>query len=167
MLAIEAATLASPLAMETICTGENFLTILGASQRRLSDNIAHAANAAGLVVRVVGAMRHCSGAREYGPSDRSLLNHFYAIPVGTLLPLFHSDPTWGDSLFERLTMENVTPATQMYVLADKLLGPQPQVVPQPLSTPPSTFDSKVWASMSSETIWWSSKISSPNLEFFP
>lgn len=67
--------------------------------------MAHAANAAGLVVRVVGAIRHCSGAREYDPSDRSLLNHFYAIPVGTLLPLFHSDPTWSLVAVPKLEIE--------------------------------------------------------------
>jgi hypothetical protein len=47
---------------------------------------------------------------------------------------------WGDNLFGQFTMESVTLATQIYVLADKLLGPQPQVVPPPLPTPPSTFN---------------------------
>ena len=47
---------------------------------------------------------------------------------------------WGDNLFGQFTMETVTLATQMYVLADKLLGPQPQVVPPALPTPPSTFN---------------------------
>jgi len=30
---------------------------------------------------------------------------------------------WGDNLFRQFTRESVTQATQMYILADKLLGP--------------------------------------------
>jgi hypothetical protein len=43
---------------------------------------------------------------------------------------------WGDSLFTQGTMESVNQATQLYILADKLLGPKPRVVP-PLVTPPT------------------------------
>lgn len=42
---------------------------------------------------------------------------------------------WGDYLFRQATMESVVQATQMYILADKLLGEKPQTV-QPLVKPP-------------------------------
>jgi hypothetical protein len=42
---------------------------------------------------------------------------------------------WGDSLFTQFTRESVVQATQLYVLADKLLGPKPRIVP-PIVTPP-------------------------------
>ena len=33
---------------------------------------------------------------------------------------------WGDSLFRQDTIESINEATQLYVLAANLLGPQPQ-----------------------------------------
>ncbi len=36
---------------------------------------------------------------------------------------------WGDHLFRQDTMESIAQATQMYVLADKLLGPKPRLIP--------------------------------------
>lgn len=42
---------------------------------------------------------------------------------------------WGDYLFRQDTMESIAQATQMYILADKLLGPKPRKVP-PVITPP-------------------------------
>jgi len=36
---------------------------------------------------------------------------------------------WGDYLFRQNTMESITQATQMYILADKLLGDKPRQVP--------------------------------------
>ncbi|HEU4914211.1 MAG TPA: neuraminidase-like domain-containing protein [Candidatus Saccharimonadales bacterium] len=36
---------------------------------------------------------------------------------------------WGDYLFRQDTMESITQATQMYILADKLLGDKPRQVP--------------------------------------
>ena len=42
---------------------------------------------------------------------------------------------WGDSLFRQFTRESVTQATQMYIQADKLLGPKPRIV-EPAVTPP-------------------------------
>jgi hypothetical protein len=43
---------------------------------------------------------------------------------------------WGDSLFIQGTMESVNQATQLYVMADKLLGPRPRIVP-PVAPPPT------------------------------
>lgn len=36
---------------------------------------------------------------------------------------------WGDQLFQQDTMESINQATQLYVLANALLGPRPQIVP--------------------------------------
>jgi hypothetical protein len=37
---------------------------------------------------------------------------------------------WGDSLFRRDTMESINQATQLYVIANHILGPRPEIVPQ-------------------------------------
>ncbi len=47
---------------------------------------------------------------------------------------------WGDYLFRQDTMESVNQATQMYVLAEKLLGPRPRVVPPVVEPPPETYN---------------------------
>lgn len=47
---------------------------------------------------------------------------------------------WGDSLFRQDTMESVNQATQMYVLADKLLGSRPRVVPPVVKPPYETYN---------------------------
>src|SRR5205823_421762 len=47
---------------------------------------------------------------------------------------------WGDSLFRQFTREAITQATQMYVLAEKLLGPKPRVVPPVVEPPPMTYN---------------------------
>ena len=47
---------------------------------------------------------------------------------------------WGDYLFRQDTMESITQATQMYILADKLLGPKPRVVPSVIEQPYQTYN---------------------------
>lgn len=47
---------------------------------------------------------------------------------------------WGDYLFRQDTMESIAQATQMYILADKLLGPKPRIVPPPIKAPYETYD---------------------------
>lgn len=47
---------------------------------------------------------------------------------------------WGDYLFRQDTMESVAQATQMYVLADKLLGPKPRVIPALVKPPYETYN---------------------------
>ncbi len=47
---------------------------------------------------------------------------------------------WGDYLFRQDTMESVAQATQMYILADKLLGPKPRIVPSAVSQPYETYN---------------------------
>ncbi len=47
---------------------------------------------------------------------------------------------WGDYLFRQDTMESVAQATQMYILADKLLGPKPRTVPAVVKPPYLTYN---------------------------
>lgn len=47
---------------------------------------------------------------------------------------------WADYLFRQDTMESITQATQLYVLADKLLGPKPQNVPSPVEMTDQTYN---------------------------
>ena len=47
---------------------------------------------------------------------------------------------WGDYLFRQDTMESVAQATQMYILADKLLGPKPKIIPPVVKSPYETYN---------------------------
>lgn len=47
---------------------------------------------------------------------------------------------WGDYLFRQDTMESIVQATQMYILADKLLGPKPRIIPPPVKAPYETYN---------------------------
>lgn len=47
---------------------------------------------------------------------------------------------WGDHLFRQDTMESVVQATQLYVLADKLLGPKPRIIPTTIKAPYETYN---------------------------
>lgn len=47
---------------------------------------------------------------------------------------------WGDYLFRQDTMESIVQATQMYILADKLLGPKPRTVPAAVKAPYETYN---------------------------
>ena len=46
---------------------------------------------------------------------------------------------WGDSLFLQDTIETINEATLCYVLAANILGPRPQVMPQPGNYSPKNF----------------------------
>jgi hypothetical protein len=56
--------------------------------------------------------------------------------IGTLIE-------WGDYLFRQDTMESITQATQLYILADKLLGPKPRTVPSPVEVTAQTYSQLV------------------------
>ena len=47
---------------------------------------------------------------------------------------------WGDYLFRQETMESVAQATQLYILADKLLGPKPRIIPPVVKPPYETYN---------------------------
>ncbi|MGY0035282.1 hypothetical protein [Pedobacter sp. NJ-S-72] len=47
---------------------------------------------------------------------------------------------WGDYLFRQDTMEAIAQATQMYILADKLLGPKPRVIKPVIKAPYETYN---------------------------
>ena len=46
---------------------------------------------------------------------------------------------WGDQLFRRNTIESINEATQLYVMADSILGPRPKSIPQKAASPAKTF----------------------------
>lgn len=47
---------------------------------------------------------------------------------------------WGDQLFRRDTIESINEATQLYILANQLLGPRPVRVRPPAGPPVRTYD---------------------------
>jgi hypothetical protein len=47
---------------------------------------------------------------------------------------------WGDQLFRQYTMETVNQATQLYVMAQEILGPRPQLVPSRQSAQNQTYN---------------------------
>lgn len=47
---------------------------------------------------------------------------------------------WGDYLFRQDSMESINEATQLYVLADEILGPRPKKVPPQAKPPLETFN---------------------------
>lgn len=46
---------------------------------------------------------------------------------------------WGDQLFRRNTIETINEATQLYILADSILGPRPKSIPKKVANPIKTF----------------------------
>jgi Tc toxin complex TcA C-terminal TcB-binding domain/ABC toxin N-terminal region/Neuraminidase-like domain len=63
-----------------------------------------------------------------------------AFQQALLMAYLNNVIAWGDSLFTQFTMETVAQATQLYVLADKLLGPQPRIVPPVVQPPTESFN---------------------------
>jgi hypothetical protein len=47
---------------------------------------------------------------------------------------------WGDYLFRQDTMESIAQATQMYILADKILGPKPRIISPAVKPPYETYN---------------------------
>ncbi|PTS94649.1 hypothetical protein DBR11_22760 [Pedobacter sp. HMWF019] len=47
---------------------------------------------------------------------------------------------WGDNLFRQDTWEAIGQATQMYILADKILGPKPRIIPPTVPAPYETYN---------------------------
>ncbi|WP_454607314.1 Tc toxin subunit A-related protein [Streptomyces tendae] len=63
-----------------------------------------------------------------------------AFQLATVMAYVGNLVDWGDSLFRQFTRESVTQATQLYLLADELLGPKPQIVPPAVVSPPETYN---------------------------
>lgn len=47
---------------------------------------------------------------------------------------------WGDQLFTQLTRETITQASTLYMVAEKLLGPKPRVIPPAVPVPVKTYN---------------------------
>jgi len=54
-----------------------------------------------------------------------------AFQIAIVLKYIKNIVDWADSLFRQLTRESLSQATQLYMLADELLGPKPQQVQYP------------------------------------
>ncbi|HJT74926.1 MAG TPA: hypothetical protein VJ720_12920, partial [Chitinophaga sp.] len=63
-----------------------------------------------------------------------------AYQKATLMKYIENLVEWGDNLFRQDTMESITQATQMYILADKLLGPKPRIIPPAVKVPYETYN---------------------------
>jgi hypothetical protein len=63
-----------------------------------------------------------------------------AYQIALVLKYIQNLLDWGDNLFRQFTRESVTQATQMYILADKLLGPKPRIVPMHVTPPDMTYN---------------------------
>lgn len=63
-----------------------------------------------------------------------------AYQVATVLAYVQNLVEWGDHLFRQFTRESITQATQLYVLADKLCGRKPRIVPPAVPVPPKTYN---------------------------
>lgn len=51
---------------------------------------------------------------------------------------------WGDNLFSQNTRESINEATQLYVLADKILGPKPVLIPSEGTVLPRAYADLQW-----------------------
>lgn len=58
-----------------------------------------------------------------------------AFQKATVMKYLDNLISWGDSLFRQNTRETINEATQIYILADQLLGPRPQQVSRDDSSP--------------------------------
>jgi hypothetical protein len=63
-----------------------------------------------------------------------------AFQIVTVLKYIKNLIDWGDNLFTQLTRETITQAAQLYMLADRLLGPKPQIVPPAVKPPVMTYN---------------------------
>lgn len=76
------------------------------------------------------------------PFDPHIVAQFRTVAYQKLTVMKYIDNlvAWGDHLFRQFTMESVTQATQMYVLAAEILGPRPARVAPPATPVPETFN---------------------------
>ena len=63
-----------------------------------------------------------------------------AFQIAIVLNYIQNLIDWGDNLFAQFTREMITQAMQLYILADKLLGPKPAIVKPAAVPPPETFN---------------------------
>jgi hypothetical protein len=63
-----------------------------------------------------------------------------ALQIATVTDYVQNLIDWADSLFQSFTREAITQATQLYIMADQLLGPKPKVVPPNVTAPVETYN---------------------------
>ncbi len=62
-----------------------------------------------------------------------------AYQKSVLIKYIQTIVAWGDQLFRRNTIETINEATQLYILADSVLGPRPKSIPKKVANPIKTF----------------------------
>ena len=67
-------------------------------------------------------------------------NRTVEFQVATVLAYVKNLIDWGDSLFAQFTREAITEATQLYILASKILGPTPRIVAPAVKTPIQSYN---------------------------
>jgi hypothetical protein len=63
-----------------------------------------------------------------------------ALQIATVKAYVQNLIDWADNLFRTFTREAVTQATQLYLMAERLLGPRPEVVPPTVVAPAETYN---------------------------
>ena len=76
------------------------------------------------------------------PFDPHIVAQFRTVAYQKLTVMKYIDNliAWGDQQFRLFTMESVSLATQLYVLAAEILGRRPRKVPPPAKPTPETFN---------------------------
>jgi hypothetical protein len=80
------------------------------------------------------------------PFDPDLVARLRPVAYQKALVMAYIDNlvAWGDNLFSQNTRESINEATQLYVLADKILGPKPVMVPPQGTVLPVAYKDMHW-----------------------
>jgi len=83
------------------------------------------------------------------PADPDLIARLRPVAYQKTVVMKYLDNliAWGDYLFTQNTRESINEATQIYVLADKILGPAPVMVPPQGTVLPVAFKDLQWNSL--------------------
>ncbi len=83
------------------------------------------------------------------PFDPDLIARLRPVAYEKAVVLAYIDNliAWGDNLFAQNTRESINEATQLYVLADKILGPKPVIVPFQGTVLPIAYKDLKWGAL--------------------
>lgn len=102
------------------------------------------------------------------PFDPHMVASFRIAAYGkaTVMKFLDNLIAWGDSLYSQYTMETVSQAEQLYIIADLILGPAPDQVPMP-SSYEMTSQAETYASLQNINQFSETLISIENLILSP
>jgi hypothetical protein len=100
------------------------------TSKQYSDGIIQ--NLMALISRHDSAAEHQVAVWRADPFDPQMIAQLRPVAFQRAIVMKYLDNliAWGDNLFRQDTMETVNEATQLYVLAQEMLGPRPQIVPE-------------------------------------